>query len=302
MPKPVDTHLADRSFLVSPEWLASNLMNEDLVILDATVWLAPPAFDGDYRAESGRKSWLSAHIPGAVHADLLDDLSDAKAACGFTHPDNASLIAALEKLGANTGKTIVIYDADDGFWAARLWYVLHASGYEAKVLDGGFKVWQRLSLPLSAEETPRSPGHLLPRPVRPRAWASRVDVEAVLAGLRPDILVCALSRGVFTGEKATRYARRGHIPGSLNLPARDLLAPDGRYLPLDQLRARVSAVIGHTNKDDSGRSVLLYCGGGISACVLAFVLSLLGHDNFSVYDGSLEEWAADFSLPLVVSV
>jgi thiosulfate/3-mercaptopyruvate sulfurtransferase len=303
MPKPVDTHPAAASLLVSPEWLANNLANEDLVILDATVWLAPPTFDGEYRVESGHENWLTAHIPGAVHADLLEDLSDAKATFGFTRPDNATLIAALEKLGADTGKTIVIYDADDGFWATRLWYVLHATGYEAKVLDGGLKLWQGLSLPLSAgEDAPRCSGHVPSLPVRPHAWASRADVEAVLAGLRPDILVCALSRRVFTGEKATRYARRGHIPGSLNFPARDLLAPDGRYLPIEQLRAKVSAVIGQANGGESGRPVLLYCGGGISACVLAFVLTLLGHDDFSVYDGSLEEWAADFSLPLVVSV
>jgi len=302
MPKPVDTRPATPPLLVSPEWLANNLTNEDLIILDATVWLASPAFDGDYRVKSGRESGLSAHIPGAVHADLLYDLSDAKAACGFTRPDNATLIAALETLGADTGKTILIYDADDGFWAARLWYVLHATGYEAKVLDGGLKLWRGLSLPLSAgDETPRHLGHLMTQPVRPHAWASRTDVEAVLAGLRPDILICALSRGVFTGEKVTRYARRGHIPGSLNLPARDLLAPDGRYLPIDQLRAKVSSVIGPENGTESGRPVLLYCGGGISACVLAFVLTLIGHDDFSVYDGSLEEWAADFSLPLVVS-
>ena len=44
--------------------------------------------------------------------------------------------------------------------------------------------------------------------------------------------------------------------------------------------------------------VITYCGGGIAASSAALVLSLLGVSDVAVYDGSLQEWAADPTLPM----
>jgi thiosulfate/3-mercaptopyruvate sulfurtransferase len=47
------------------------------------------------------------------------------------------------------------------------------------------------------------------------------------------------------------------------------------------------------------KRVLVYCGGGIAATLDAFVLTaLLGHNNVSVYDNSMQEWSNDASLPM----
>ena len=48
----------------------------------------------------------------------------------------------------------------------------------------------------------------------------------------------------------------------------------------------------------SAEEIICYCGGGIAACSAALLLTHLGFDNVSVYDGSMTEWAADSSLPL----
>ena len=45
--------------------------------------------------------------------------------------------------------------------------------------------------------------------------------------------------------------------------------------------------------------VIAYCGGGISATVDLFALSLTGRDDARLYDGSLTEWSANPDLPLV---
>jgi len=103
--------------------------------------------------------------------------------------------------------------------------------------------------------------------------------------------VCALSVDVYAGRAPSRYARRGHIPGSLNLPARTLVDNTGRYAAPALLREILAGVYGTS-------PIVLYCGGGISACVVALALCLLGHRAVRVYDGSLQEWAADFALPL----
>jgi 3-mercaptopyruvate sulfurtransferase SseA len=38
------------------------------------------------------------------------------------------------------------------------------------------------------------------------------------------------------------------------------------------------------------RRVIAYCG--VSATAYAFALALLGHDNITVYDGSMQEWSS----------
>jgi thiosulfate/3-mercaptopyruvate sulfurtransferase len=48
--------------------------------------------------------------------------------------------------------------------------------------------------------------------------------------------------------------------------------------------------------------VITYCGGGIAATGDAFALTaLLGHEHVTVYDNSLQEWAANSRLPMSVA-
>jgi thiosulfate/3-mercaptopyruvate sulfurtransferase len=67
-----------------------------------------------------------------------------------------------------------------------------------------------------------------------------------------------------------------------------------RYLPQDQLHALFADVL-----STEPERVITYCGGGIAASSDAFVLNVLGVDDVAIYDGSMTEWAADPSLPLV---
>ena len=46
------------------------------------------------------------------------------------------------------------------------------------------------------------------------------------------------------------------------------------------------------------RPVITTCGSGITACVLAFGLHLLGHKDVAVYDGSWAEWGSRDDTPI----
>ncbi len=289
------------SYLIEPVELARRLGQPDLVVLDAHVFLPSPRFDGDYRVERGDDAWQANRIPGSRHADLVDALSDRQAAWSFMRPTPEILTDAVAALGVETDSHVVVYDRADGFWAARLWWMLRSIGIEAQVLNGGWQAWEAAHLPQQHGPDDRNavvPSCLPLRPVK-GLWADRPDVERVLHGEDARTLVCALSASVFAGQTASRYARRGHIPGSVNLPARSLVDTTGRYLPLPALREALAPLL-----DASPPSLLLYCGGGISATVNALALTLIAqHDprarrEISVYDGSLQEWAADPTLPL----
>ena len=104
-------------------------------------------------------------------------------------------------------------------------------------------------------------------------------------------IINALSPEQHRGEDAA-YGRRGHIPGAANVYAVDMVDPDThRYHPLDELRTRFQTAL------ERDRAIT-YCGGGIAATSDAFVLTLLGHPNVAVYDGSLSEWTQDPDAPL----
>ncbi|WEJ70069.1 rhodanese-like domain-containing protein [Pseudomonas sp. PSE14] len=280
--------------LVTAHWLAAALDDPRLCLLDASVELAAPQFDGDYRVESGYAGWLAGHIRGARHADLLDDLAAADAPFSFALPEAQSALDALQGLGIHDDSLIVIYDRSDGFWAARLWWMLRSLGIDAAVLDGGLRAWIAAGFSLEAGESPAARRGKLSAPAQYRNgfWINRRDIEHVVAGEAGGTLVCALSAALFDGSAVTRYARRGHIPGSRNLPARSLFDDDGCYRRGAALHEALAGL------REAEPPLLLYCGGGISAAALALALTLTGETRVAIYDGSLQEWAAEPSLPL----
>lgn len=278
--------------LVDVAWLAANLHLPHLVLLDATVDLRAPQFDGDYQACSGEPGWRTEHLPGALHADLLARLHDHSAPYSFAMPAPADLAVGLQALGIDDRSHIVIYDRADGFWAARLWWMLRSVGVPAAILDGGLQAWRRAGQP-----TANGPGNPTPAAtaptlrVQPGHWASLEHVRAVSEGRAPGHLICALSPAVFDGSAITRYSRRGHIPNSLNRPARQLFDDQGRYHPPQVLAERLGVA-------QLPQPILLYCGGGISAAASAFALTLLGRHDVTLYDGSLQQWSAAPALPM----
>lgn len=266
------------------------------VVLDATVSFPKPRFDGDYRPTSGRAEWEHAHIPGSIHADLLSGLSAVDSDLHFTRPGPDALAAALADLGVTPDDDIVVYDRGTTTWAARLWWMLRNIGIGARILDGGLERWSALGLPLgSGAAAPRPAVPAYPAPADHRLWRDRDDVLAVATGATPGTLVCALDPDQFAGTATTRYSRRGHIPGSRNLPAKSLL-DEGLVRPAEAVAQNLDEVL-----SGAERPVILYCGGGVSACLTALALVRAGHDGIAVYDGSLEEWTADPDLPMVTS-
>lgn len=246
--------------------------------------------------ELGRTRWEDAHIPGSRYADLQRTLSDAAAHFSFAFPPPEKLVPALQSLGVRDGATVVIYDDFLNMWATRIWWMLRAIGFSnAAVLDGGWKAWVAAGKPIESGAAASAPSA---RPLSIRPVPSFVDIQAIEAHVAGDggseALVCALPEAYFNGAEKVG-GRGGHIPGSINIPAASLLDAEGRFLPRGELRARLARL-------DDASSVTLYCGGGISATVVAFALGLTGREDINVYDGSLEEWNADPSRPLASGI
>jgi thiosulfate/3-mercaptopyruvate sulfurtransferase len=284
----------DSHNLIEPQALEAQLGNPALRVFDCTVILEVGPEGLSIR--SGREDWAAAHIPGSDFLDLLVELSDAGSPFHFTLPSAGQFGDVMSAHGVADGTKVVLYDSRNNAWAARVWWMLRAYGFDdAAVLNGGWKTWTLQRRPTSTEPPPFPPARF---EARPRAGVF-VAKDEVLAGIHEPAtcLLNGLPEEMHRGTGGTvPGGRPGHIPGSGNVPADSLVDPVTQlYLPADELRARLEAA----GALRAGR-VITYCGGGIAASGVAFALKLLGHDDIAVYDNSLEEWATDESLPMEV--
>jgi len=272
--------------LVSTEWLAEHLSAPDLRVVDAT-WFMKSS------GRNAREDYQAAHIPGAVFFDI-DDIADTASPLPHMLPPPEKFSSKVRRLGLGNGNRIVVYDNNGGLAAARVWWMFRVFGHkDVSVLDGGFAKWLAEGRP--SEDLPPMP--------RDRHFMSRVntflirDVEQMKANLdsRREQVIDARSAGRFAGteQEPRPTAKTGHIPGSVNLPYGDLLNADKTFRSAPELAARFAQA-----GIDMGKPVTATCGSGVTACILALGLHLLGHEQVAVYDGSWSEWGSRDDTPV----
>jgi thiosulfate/3-mercaptopyruvate sulfurtransferase len=288
----------NRQYLVETGWLAAHLEDPDLRVVDCTQYLPGYTDEVALSTVSGRENYARGHIPGAAYIDLLGELSDRNRSGIYAPmPSAEQFVAVMGRVGIGEGTRVVLYDDFLGMYAARVWWMLRAFGFDhAAVLNGGWQKWQGEGRPVATEPATYPATRFVPRP-RPALIASKDDV---LAAIEEDevTIINALLEPEYTGDPAFphHYGRPGHIPRSVNVPFSTVvdMAGDTRFGPEDELRQRFADV----GALDSER-VITYCGGGIAASQTAFLLTLLGQENVALYDGSMTEWGADPAMPLV---
>ncbi|MDA1256900.1 MAG: sulfurtransferase [Chloroflexi bacterium] len=285
-------------YLVETDWLANHIGDPDLRVLDCTVYM--PNYFEESAAEkveivSGREHWDQGHIPGSAFADIVGELVDPdNDRFMFPIPDADQFSRVMSRLGIGDDSRVVLYDDMVNVFATRMWWMLRAFGFEnAAVLNGGWAKWNAEGRPVSTDPTVHAASQFVAR-ARPDRIATKDEVSASI-GADTSCLINALDPDEYEGKGPNRYGRQGHIPGSANMSFLSLLDMDSNtFLAPGELR-KVSESAGALNAE----RVIAYCGGAIAATSAAFVLTLLGAENVAVYDGSMTEWAADPSLPLV---
>ncbi len=290
--------MADRDGFVHPEylvstgWLADHIGDPDLRILDCTVFLVPdPKIT--YQVVPGRAEFEKAHIPGALFADLHNDLSDKAQPYRFMLPGAAQFAAAMGRLGVGESTRVILYSGNTMWWATRVWWMLRVFGFDnAAVLDGGLQKWRA-----EGREIATGPAAMpVPRQFVARERPGLMVDKATMRAAIGDGATCtinALLPEQHAGSGGVHFGRPGHIAGSVNIPAAHLVDPATNTL---RSPAQLRAFFGAANALD--RKVLLYCGGGIAASADALALVMLGHRDVRLYDASMSEWALDPSLPM----
>jgi thiosulfate/3-mercaptopyruvate sulfurtransferase len=273
--------------LVSTEWLAAHLADPRVRVLDSS-------FKQPGVTPTAREDYDGGHIPGAVFFDI-DDVAEPDTSLPHMIPSAERFAAKMAERGVGNEDKVVVYDANGLSSAGRAWWLLRLFGHDnVALLDGGLPKWKAEGRPLETK----------PPAIPPRTFRARFDPALVRAkaavlenvASRREQVVDARSAGRFDGsaEETWPGRRRGHIPGSRNLPFDQMTDPKTKQLKgAEELRTLFA---------DAGvaldRPIVSSCGSGVTACALAFGLYLIGHERAAIYDGSWSEWGLPDGPPI----
>lgn len=275
----------DDNALVSCECLHRNLQRSNLVILDATFFLAR-------QQRNARQEFKSQHIPGAQFFDI-DQVADLNNPLPHSLPCAAQFSRQVGRLGIANDTWVVVYDCNHFFASARVWWMFRVFGHDkVKILDGGLSRWQQLQFPFSSEAIGYTPKtfHAV---FRPELYVDLPQMRLIQQQGSKQILD-ARSENSFNGQRPLHEAglQAGHIPGSLNIPYRNCYSAEEQLLPRDQLRQMFE-----NTGVDFAKPMVTSCGSGVSAALLLLALYQLGMRDMPMFDGSWAEWGRQADLP-----
>jgi thiosulfate/3-mercaptopyruvate sulfurtransferase len=274
--------------LVTTEWLAAHLDDPHVRVVDASFKL--PGI-----TPTAREDFDSGHIPGAVFFDI-DEIAEPGTSLPHMIPSPELFARKMEGLGIGDDDRVIAYDGAGLSSAGRAWWMLRLFGHhDVALLDGGLPKWKAEGRPVDT---------LVPNPPPHRRFSARFDPalvrdkQVLLDNLstRREQVVDARAAGRFAGiaEETRPGLRRGHIPGSRNLPYDRVTDPQTHRLrEADEL-----SVLFRDAGVALDRPIVTSCGSGVTACALAFALHLIGHPGAAVYDGSWSEWGLPGDTPV----
>ncbi len=269
--------------LAEPDWVASHLKDDNVRVIDCAML----------------EAYRRAHIPGAVHLATHYYIKES----GPPGEDHGTLIMGPDEFGRLMGSlgvdhdtTVVAYDDNNGFLAARLWWVLGYYGHtKAKVLNGGWHRWLTEGRAVTFHATKVEKREFSAAPQE--QLIARVDDVKAACETGSEQILDARTDAEWDGTNSRGNKRVGRVPGASHLEWVNFVGRDDKRMlhPAEELQRLV---------DEAGFSrekpIITYCQGGIRAAHAAFVLALLGYDDVRVYDGSMREWANREDTPLEV--
>ena len=265
------------SLLSEPEVLHEQLHQPTLCVLDSRFVLGSSTL--------GYQQYRQSHIPGSLYGDLEKDFSGL-AIVGQTGrhplPDPTHFLKTIQGWGIDRRCRIVVYDDGSHIFAARAWWLLRWMGlHDVSILHGGFKAWVAKGYPTTTDvvhykktQVQLSSGH------RPVVNADTLASE----GAQTRQLIDARAIERFSGEVEPIDAKAGHIPGAICHPFTLTMDEHGRFLAVEQLHALFKPYL------NNGKTVVFYCGSGVTACLNIWAMEYAGLGVASLYPGSWSEW------------
>jgi len=272
-------------WLVSTDQLAEKMKDGNVAAVDGS-WYLPQ------HNRQGFEEYLAHHIPGAVFFDI-DEISDHSSQLPHMLPPAHTFELHMTRLGIANDMDVVVYDGMGLFSAPRVWWTMRVFGMKnVCILDGGFPKWMKEGRPVEKG---------MPK-ILPSDFAAKFDASLVADYGRVAETLSDHSAQVIDSRPAARFrgeapepregVASGHMPGSLNLPASDVV-DNGALASNEKIEAAVKKA-----GVDLSQPVITSCGSGVSAALLWFALDSIGKPPQALYDGSWTDWGTREDAPV----
>ena len=264
--------------IVTANWLKKNINKKNIKVLDASWYL--PNVNRD-----PKKEFFQKRIPKSVFFDI-DDICDKKSLLPHMLPDKKLFENKVSDLGIKNNDTLIIYCRQGVLSSPRVWWMFKYFGHKKVfVLNGGLKAWaiangKIKSGPKRIIQTKYKVGKVnktLNLTYEEILYLKKKKKKLSILDARPT------RRFLKLDPEPRKNIGKGIIKGSNSLEASSIEL-NGFFKTKSNMRGIFKKVIQNNNR------IICTCGSGISACSLAFSLSVIGLFNWSVYDGSWTEW------------
>lgn len=245
---------------VDSKWLAANLDNPDVVILDTR----------------GNMPYRFGHIKNALPLGIEMVVAIAQNGANLVI-DSEAADKVFSSCGIDGSKKVVVYGEPDDPTTARVaWSLMYHGHPDTAMLDTGFQAWKATGLPVT-----RDPSQAVPAQFKSKPRADiRVDAESIKARMGDPAFVVVDAR-------TAQEHMQARIPDSVLLNWEDGVGQSGSaFLGGEDLKKEFEK-----NGITPDKEVVCYCHSGMRASHKYMQLKIAGYDNVKLYDGSIIDWA-----------
>ncbi|ORC83882.1 mercaptopyruvate sulfurtransferase [Trypanosoma theileri] len=252
----------------------------------------------------GMNEYTKAHIPRATFADLDESLCGPLTNTTARHPlpDVHVFIDWCKANGISPQRPVLCYDDQcGGMGACRMWWMLHALGVEAYVLNGGFDAYRAAELPVES-----GPQKEKPQPVESWPYGTVFKRALTIDEVPPNALLVdsrVMERFSTTVRPYAQDTMAGHIENAVCVPWNANIVVDNhrkRLRPDDECRSNLLRALKGAwgaGKPDLSNCVF-YCGSGVTATLNIALLCHLGLGEPYLYCGSWSEYTGRFAFAI----
>jgi len=275
--------MSRESVLVSADWVAANINNVDVAIIEV---------------DEDTALYAQGHIENAITFNWREDLQDGLRRDIISKEGFETL---LSKSGISNDTTVILYGGNNNWFATyAYWYFKLYGHQDVRLLDGGRKRWELDARPFVTATPTRTATRYV---AKDQDLSLRAFRDEVIAAIGVKNIVDVRSPAEFSGELAAPAHLpqeggqvKGHVPTAKNIPWSKAANEDGTFKSDAELKD-----IYTTAGVDLAKDTIAYCRIGERSAFSWFVLhELLGVTNVKNYDGSWTEYGSLVGVPVEI--